>query len=271
MPTHLAPAGHVIFREGDATQDAYRIVRGRIAIRIGLPEGNTLLLAELGSGDIFGEMAMVDEKPRSATATAIEDTELEVMAPQDFNRLILEEPRTLLPYLSCFFERLRMANHRLREELIKRGNIPPTAAAGAIERLRFGTNASSGSAGSVRLIALTGIAEQRIDTPEQQVPKFPFRIGRAPDGGSANVFAANDWRIRDVRPYCVSRNHCAIEREGSQFFVRDRGSSHGTIVNGVPIGIDAGSLIAPLMPGDNVVILGKPDSPYQFQAVVEPL
>ena len=86
--------GQMIFREGDTTQEAYRILKGRVEISIA-GEGKAVILAQLGEGDIFGEMAMVDERPRSASAQALEVTECEVLTAENFNEAVLQRPEIL--------------------------------------------------------------------------------------------------------------------------------------------------------------------------------
>jgi len=116
MSEALFQPGQMIFREGDTTQEAYRILKGRVEISIA-GEGKSVILAQLGEGDIFGEMAMVDERPRSASAQALEVTECEVLTAENFNEAVLQRPEILIPYLASFFERLRTANDRLRMEM----------------------------------------------------------------------------------------------------------------------------------------------------------
>jgi CRP-like cAMP-binding protein len=78
MSTAIFQPGQMIFREGELNQEAYRILRGRVEISI-TGEGKPVVLAQLGEGDIFGEMAMVDERPRSASAQCLEVTECVVL------------------------------------------------------------------------------------------------------------------------------------------------------------------------------------------------
>jgi CRP/FNR family cyclic AMP-dependent transcriptional regulator len=66
------PAGSVLFREGEAGQHMFVIQSGRIRITKNLPTG-TRALAVLGPGEFFGEMAILNDKPRAATAEAIDD------------------------------------------------------------------------------------------------------------------------------------------------------------------------------------------------------
>lgn len=71
-------AGEVIFREGDPGDDAYILERGRIEISIG-DDGARRVIAELGPGEIFGEMALIANAPRSATAATLEPCTLLVL------------------------------------------------------------------------------------------------------------------------------------------------------------------------------------------------
>jgi CRP-like cAMP-binding protein len=64
-------AGEVIFKEGDAATEFFVIQRGKVEIRIG-----NRLLGTLSDHDIFGEMALIDTAPRSATAIAATDVKL---------------------------------------------------------------------------------------------------------------------------------------------------------------------------------------------------
>ncbi len=266
MRTEHFPSGHAIFREGDDSREAYRIVSGRVDITIGTG-GKRILLASLTRGDIFGEMALIEDKARSATATAQGEVDLEIMSPADFNKTILQDPSRLLPYLASFFERLRTTNNMLRMEMRRR------AGDSCIDRLHVETGAGDGHmhvmpAARILLSAATDHARQRSSAQELRIDKFPFRIGRMPTGG-ADVLAHNDFFIRDGEPYRISRNHCAIDREGDRFFVRDRGSTLGTIVNGRSIGLGSDSISAPLKAGENKIRLGGEDSPFLFDLRID--
>lgn len=302
--------GQVVFREGESSQEAYRILRGRVEISI-LADGKPVILAQLGVGDIFGEMAMVDERPRSASAQSLEITECEVLTPENFNELVLARPEVLIPYMASFFERLRTANDRLRLEMRLRAKAEQAMASGSaaipagapvarvvapvakpiapppsleLSRTIAAPPAVSASAPaaapkaappppppggyqSVVLQALTEHAKVRLPEPVITISKFPFRIGRKHEvqGKGATVFAANDVALADDKPYQISRNHCSIEREGDHFFVRDRGSTVGTVVNDKPIGLAEDTLTCDLHGGDNEILLGADDSPFKFK------
>jgi len=306
MSSALFQPGQMIFREGDTTQEAYRILKGRVEISIA-GEGKSVILAQLGEGDIFGEMAMVDERPRSASAQALEVTECEVLTAENFNEAVLQRPEILIPYLASFFERLRTANDRLRMEMRLRAQAEQRASAPAatnpaaavarvvapvtkpiappsLEMTRVSaptpvatapsaapvTPPPEGGYQSVILTACNDHARARLPETSVAIQKFPFRIGRKHDtpGKGATVFASNDLPIADDKPYQISRNHCSIEREGDNFFVRDRGSSLGTVVNEAAIGLAENSLTQDLRGGENQILLGSDDSQFQFKVTL---
>jgi len=76
-------AGQKIFAMGDEGRNAYFIERGRVQVSLPKDDGETII-AELGKGEIFGEMSMIDDVPRSATVTAVEDTEIIVIQRSRF-------------------------------------------------------------------------------------------------------------------------------------------------------------------------------------------
>ena len=306
MSSALFQPGQMIFREGDTTQEAYRILKGRVEISIA-GDGKSVILAQLGEGDIFGEMAMVDERPRSASAQALEVTECEVLTAENFNEAVLQRPEILIPYLASFFERLRTANDRLRMEMRLRAQAEQRASAPAasnpaaavarvvapvakpiappsLEMTRVAAPAPVATApstapvapppeGGYQSIVLTACndhAMARLPESSVTIQKFPFRIGRKHEtpGKGATVFASNDLPIADEKPYQISRNHCSIEREGDHFFVRDRGSSLGTVVNDAAIGLAENSLTQDLRGGENQILLGSDDSQFQFKVTL---
>lgn len=75
----------VIFKAGDAPRFAYLIQSGAVAISV-QRDGKDVALGTLAAGELFGEMALIDAKPRSATATAAEPTTCVVMTALEFNK-----------------------------------------------------------------------------------------------------------------------------------------------------------------------------------------
>ncbi|NBR64139.1 MAG: FHA domain-containing protein, partial [Verrucomicrobia bacterium] len=260
--------GTEIFREGDAGSEAFRILEGRIEIFMRVGGQNKVTLGHLVPGDIFGEMALLDDKPRSASARALEPTRLQIMNVEEFNDLFLSDPSALAPFLSSFFERLRNTNELLRREL--EGRKVPTAEVHQL--LQHGIAIPHAEPSPLPKIILSPANKETrtAGAPETvSIDRLPFRIGRRQAGEGADILSANDLALRDQYPYQISRNHCAIERIGAELVVRDRGSTLGTILNGHAIGTEAEHMVLPLKPGINKIVLGGDDSSFQFNVQVD--
>lgn len=95
------PMGNVLFYEGEAGDACYLIKHGHIEICKG-DEKNLVTLARLGPGDIFGEMALFDQRPRMATAVARDDTQVLKISKEAFeDRMAPIDPvmRTIISYM----------------------------------------------------------------------------------------------------------------------------------------------------------------------------
>lgn len=93
MPNKMIKKGQVVFSEGDAPDGVYYITEGRVIVSR-LINGVPQTITELESGDIFGELAMIDDSPRSATIIAAEDTWLYCL-----NRRVFEQKLKALDHL----------------------------------------------------------------------------------------------------------------------------------------------------------------------------
>ncbi len=110
--THVFAPGTEIFTEGESGTEAYIIERGRVELSTRRDGGRTVI-AELTRGEIFGEMALVEEGPRLATATAIEETEVIVIERQQLlDSMDRADPMTNL-LLRMILERFRQTQRRL--------------------------------------------------------------------------------------------------------------------------------------------------------------
>ena len=98
-------AGEVIFKEGDAATEFFVIQRGKVEIRFG-----NRLLGTLSDHDIFGEMALIDTAPRSATAIAATDVKLVPVGEKQFLFLVSRTPYFALKIMRVLARRLRAQN-----------------------------------------------------------------------------------------------------------------------------------------------------------------
>jgi CRP-like cAMP-binding protein len=88
-------------------------VEGRIKVTILGDDGREIILSMLGPGDFFGEMALLDNEPRSATAIAVEESELLSLHRTDFQGVIGDNPAISAALIKVLSARLRRANHQI--------------------------------------------------------------------------------------------------------------------------------------------------------------
>src|SRR5215813_4669435 len=105
-------AGEVIVQENDVGDTAYIIEQGQVEVSKAL-DAHPVHLAYLGAGETFGEMSMIDEKPRSATVTAVTEVVVREIRRDDFFTSLQRDPHVALPLLQILFERLREADARI--------------------------------------------------------------------------------------------------------------------------------------------------------------
>jgi len=98
-------AGSTIFREGDEANELFVIKSGKVRIQIG-----NRTLTELEPDSIFGEMALIDNEPRSATAIAVRDVELVPVGEKQFLFLVSQTPYFALKVMRVLVQRLRATN-----------------------------------------------------------------------------------------------------------------------------------------------------------------
>ena len=111
----------IIFEEGSTGSEMYLIHSGSVLLSVRQNETRQTPLVVLNPGDFFGEMALVDDSPRSATAKAIEeDTELIVMDRVRFLFMVRQQPEFALSLMHTLCKRLRDVNKRLSHE----GTLP---------------------------------------------------------------------------------------------------------------------------------------------------
>lgn len=114
LDTKDCQTAQTLFRAGDAGDAMFLIERGRVRISMKSSEGEELILAELGRGDFFGEMALIDGKARSANATAMEPSRLAVLSREHFLTFLSSSPNVALEMLTALTRRLRRTDELLR-------------------------------------------------------------------------------------------------------------------------------------------------------------
>jgi CRP-like cAMP-binding protein len=101
----------VIFEQGSTGSEMYLIHRGRVLLSVRRNEGKQVPLVVLNPGDFFGEMALVDDSPRSTSASAVDDdTELIVVDRAGFLFMVRQQPEFALSLMHTLCRRLRDMN-----------------------------------------------------------------------------------------------------------------------------------------------------------------
>jgi len=103
------PEGHVLFREGEVGSVMYVVQRGRVRISRQLPTGERTL-AVLGPGEFFGEMAILNHKPRTATATALEAVQALEIGARTLEAMVMGNAELAVRLITKLARRLDSAN-----------------------------------------------------------------------------------------------------------------------------------------------------------------
>jgi CRP/FNR family cyclic AMP-dependent transcriptional regulator len=120
-------SGAVLFRAGDSGDAMYLIEEGKVRICVRAKDGYEVTLTELERGDFFGEMALLEGKPRSADALVAEDARLAVLSREHFLSFVRSNPNVGLEMLTALANRLRHTDELLRHTATRNVNVEEAA------------------------------------------------------------------------------------------------------------------------------------------------
>jgi CRP-like cAMP-binding protein len=256
-------AGEVIFAEGDYSTDAYIVKRGRVEVYV--TRATDRPLAVFHDGAVFGELSLLTDQVRTASARALEDTSLIVISQDGFLELWRRDPDVLLPLLRVIFERVRDITSLANElSLDEHNRAMVTAHAGGAEPI---TGEPPARIPHVVIEGATPAAREALDDAPLVIARFPFRIGG--DGGSDRLFVNNDLVLTPTESSVVARNHCMLINVNGRCFVVDRGSRMGTFVDGVRVGQPRSPSRVELAKGRSELAVAGPRSAYRFHVTVK--
>ncbi len=107
------PAKHMIFQAGEPGDTLLLVLEGRVKIFLASPEGKEAILSILEQGEMFGEMALLDGRARSANATTMEECRFLTIGQKDFLNFLEQHPKVALKLLAALSHRLRATNDRV--------------------------------------------------------------------------------------------------------------------------------------------------------------
>jgi CRP-like cAMP-binding protein len=202
-------AGSVIFREGDLGTEMFIIHEGKVEIVRFSGEGPKRL-ALLEKGDFFGEMAILDEMPRTATATAVGETRLVEINRSTFDQMLRDNPEIAIRIMRKLSQRMRQTDERLDSSEPRVAAAPPPA-----------PKVSAPAA---------YLTHQGTATRLEVAGEASITIGRRDP--VTGIQPAVDLTELD-QERSVSRRHAMLERRGEHLYlVEDLGTTNGTFVNG---------------------------------------
>jgi CRP/FNR family transcriptional regulator, cyclic AMP receptor protein len=126
------PRATRVFHEGDQSDACYIVRSGDFRVTREHSDGRAITLANLGAGDIFGELAMLDGEVRSASVEALTDGELLALPAADVRRLLARHPEITVKLVGALVRRLRQANERISRQSFQ---TVPGRVAGVLSQL----------------------------------------------------------------------------------------------------------------------------------------
>lgn len=237
--THFS-SGHVLFREGDAGEDMYIIQSGKVAIKKRTGVGKDITLAILEKGDFFGEMAVLERMPRSASAEMAEDGDLIVISGDTFGDMIKSNPEIAFRMLRKYSIRLREMVKQIEllgKQMAESGSaVTATAAAPAAPVPAPAGNALayfvSKSSGNVFAVHKNEVLLGRYDSVT---------------GTSPEVDLTNEDQARNI-----SRRHARLVIKDSKYFIAEEiGTMNGTFINSQKL---ENNILTPIKDGDELML-----------------
>ena len=117
------PNGEILFAQGDPGSFLFVIQTGQVEVSTVTAAGRKVIVAHLGPGDLLGEMAVLDQSPRSATATSLSDVTGHSIGFDDFRAFLSEYPEVHFALTVELCRKLRTANELLEDQTQKSGDV----------------------------------------------------------------------------------------------------------------------------------------------------
>jgi len=172
------PAGETLFKAGEPGESLYLVRSGEVELFIKDTAGQKILLAIAGPGEVFGELALLDRGPRTATALALSDAELLELDRDDLLLLFQKSPKAALRLLAAMSHMTRKADELLRTRVSRNANEEADEKISTLQRIADWIAWFSGSMLFLVLNALWFVVWIAVNVWDFGVPQFdPFPFG----------------------------------------------------------------------------------------------
>ena len=108
------PKNTIILNEGDEAASLFFITSGKVRIFLSNEDGKEIILNELGPGEHFGELALIDDAPRSASVMTVRETKLALISKADFRRVLESHPGIAVNLITSLTRRFRMLSENVK-------------------------------------------------------------------------------------------------------------------------------------------------------------
>jgi CRP-like cAMP-binding protein len=231
--TEELAAGEYVFREGELGTEMFILQEGQVEI-LKTVGGIDEQLAVLEKGDFFGEMSLLEDLPRTASARAVTDCKVIRINGSTFDQMLRSKPEIAVRIMRKLSRRLRQTDQMLREALGGGQESMQAPEMPAPDRL------ATSPAAPQKLLHASGMEFHLSSGPETLVGRRDPVTGIHPDVDLTPIDTQRS----------TSRRHAKVYRRGPKFFVCEEiGTMNGTFVNGdrVQTGVPA-----EIKPGDEV-------------------
>jgi CRP/FNR family transcriptional regulator len=171
------PAGTRVFHEGDRSDACYIVRTGSFRVTREHSDGRAITLATLGPGEVFGELAMLDGDLRSASAEALDDSELLALPASEVRALLARHPEISVKLVAALVRRLRAANERISRQSFQ--TVPSRVAGVLLQLVAEESPQSDGGGGEVTIHMNQADLAQLAGTSRESVSRFLADLERA--------------------------------------------------------------------------------------------
>jgi CRP-like cAMP-binding protein len=237
--------GDTLLQAGGDHEVGYVILSGLVELR----KETGALVENAEQGAVIGATSLLFGSAQEFNAIAKGPVEAATIDRATVSAQLSRNPDLVREFSSMLLGRLELVP-KAERDTVPVSHEGPIAAPGTWTDLRLKPSTST----------------TRSELPRRGVPitEYPFVVGRKPLRHEHAPRSHVALMFPDSKPYNLSRNHFAIEKGHTALMIRDVGSHLGTVVNGVRIGIDEPLNAVALHIGENEVMAGGSDSPFQF-------